>query len=358
MIRHFGMKPRVDEVKEPRQQLALRQVAGRAEQHDDLRQLRADSGRYLRHRASPAAPPVSIRWFQRDSIATGNRTGRGGVGWRTAVVRYSPSSRPSLKQALEAAIGRGRETRGDGLAPARRRRPAPKPAARPVPPDRARGRRDRRGCGFRRATADRDAEAARAARTNVAGSRCRRRRARRSPPRARRRACRRDASRRRPVRSKCRKAQTPQGWRARRRPARAKAVRTTPRVQCLRASTSAAAARSAARPRSRRRRRRPGFHRRRRRFASRPRVPAAGSRSNAAARRNGKRPIRSRRMSRRIMPARRPWVITASRKARPLKMSRYCSRARSSPRASARMVAAPAGAMPSSRLAATLHSPT
>ena len=40
-----------DEVKEARQQLLVGEIAGRAEQNHDLRQLRADPGRYLRHRA-------------------------------------------------------------------------------------------------------------------------------------------------------------------------------------------------------------------------------------------------------------------------------------------------------------------
>ena len=48
---------RSHEVEKPRQQLALRQVPRRTEQNHDLRQLRADPGRYLRHRASPIAKP-------------------------------------------------------------------------------------------------------------------------------------------------------------------------------------------------------------------------------------------------------------------------------------------------------------
>jgi hypothetical protein len=39
MIRHFGMKPAVHEMKEAGQQLLVRQIAGRAEQDHDLRQL-------------------------------------------------------------------------------------------------------------------------------------------------------------------------------------------------------------------------------------------------------------------------------------------------------------------------------
>ena len=356
MIRHFGMKRAVDEVKKPRQQLALRQVAGRAEQNDDLRQLRTDPGRYLRHRASPVATPrldqmVSTRQYcdRKRNWARRDRFGQ---------PRYSPSSRPSFKQALEAAIGRGRETGGDGRRARRSCRPAPKPAARPVPRDRARGRRDRRGCGFRRATADRGAAAARAARANAAGSRCRRRRARRSPPRARPTGL--SARRVAQTTGSVEMPQSPNATRL----ASASATRSRKG-----GSVDAAGAMSSSRDE------------RGSRAISRPTALATASSSiwipsspsairqsppgsdggltvkcRGATKWNAS--IRSRRMSRRIMPARRPWVITASRKARPLKMSRYCSRARSSPRASARMVSAPAGAMPSSRLAATLHSPT
>ena len=40
-------------MKEARQQLLVGEIAGRAEQDDDLRQLGADPGRYLRHSRSP-----------------------------------------------------------------------------------------------------------------------------------------------------------------------------------------------------------------------------------------------------------------------------------------------------------------
>ena len=49
MIRHFGMKPAVHEMKEARKQLLVREIAGRAEQDHDLRQLGADPDRHLRH---------------------------------------------------------------------------------------------------------------------------------------------------------------------------------------------------------------------------------------------------------------------------------------------------------------------
>ena len=51
------------EMKEAGQQLALRQIPGRAEQDDDLRHPWTDPWRYLRHRASPFAPsgrPASL----------------------------------------------------------------------------------------------------------------------------------------------------------------------------------------------------------------------------------------------------------------------------------------------------------
>ena len=61
-----------DEMEEARQELPLRQVSGRAEQHDDLRQFRPNPGRYPRHSRSP---PMLLAQRGSSSHATAARQG-------------------------------------------------------------------------------------------------------------------------------------------------------------------------------------------------------------------------------------------------------------------------------------------
>ena len=53
MMRQPGMKPALRQVEQARNQLAAREIARRADQHDDLRKTRTDPRWNLRHGALP-----------------------------------------------------------------------------------------------------------------------------------------------------------------------------------------------------------------------------------------------------------------------------------------------------------------
>ena len=74
-----GNEARARQVKQPRQQLAPREVARRAEQHHDLRKPRTDPRRNLRHGALPF---LLVENTPRDEGFTTGVPGRGCRGWR------------------------------------------------------------------------------------------------------------------------------------------------------------------------------------------------------------------------------------------------------------------------------------